>query len=236
MSIHRALLLGLLPALLLGLSAACSQPQPEPPSRPSPAVLEGQAWVLLSLRGESLTATPPERRPRIELRDGRLSGTGGCNRLMGSYRLDGIRLRFEPPAGTRMHCGDAMALEQAFLGLFGEVAAWRAAGTGIEWLDGEGRVLAAFGEAAQQYRCDDGSLLRVRYAAEGIALSHAGRDYAMYSVRAASGARYATEQGRRTDWSLEWHVKGDEGLLLEAPLSDSRKPEDLQRIARCRAG
>ena len=34
---------------------------------------------------------------------------------------------------------------------------------------------------------------------------------------------------------MEWHGKGDEALLLEAPLSDDRKPEDLKVFARCRA-
>src|SRR5262245_20437134 len=43
-------------------------------------------------------------------------------------------------------------------------------------------------------------------------LSFDGKSFSMHSVRAASGARYATEQGRRPDMSLEWHTKGGEGL------------------------
>ena len=58
----------------------------------------------------------------------------------------------------------------------------------------------------------------------------------MRSAPAASGARYVVEQGRSPEQSMEWHSKGDEGLLLEAPLDHTRKPEDLKPFATCRIG
>jgi hypothetical protein len=62
-----------------------------------------------------------------------------------------------------------------------------------------------------------------------------GREYRLYPRPVASGERYATEQGRRDDWSMEWRGKGRQAELMEAPLSDSRKPEDLQTFLRCKA-
>lgn len=65
-------------------------------------------------------------------------------------------------------------------------------------------------------------------------LSFEGKSFSMHSVRTASGARYATEQGRRPDMSLEWHTKGGEGLLMEAPLDHTRTADSLKVVARCK--
>lgn len=46
-----------------------------------------------------------DRKPYLELsKDGTVSGTDGCNRLMGSWTFDGSRISFEPLASTRMAC------------------------------------------------------------------------------------------------------------------------------------
>jgi len=46
-----------------------------------------------------------DRAPRLTLNDdGRLTGTDGCNRLMGGWGLDGDVIRFEQVASTMMCC------------------------------------------------------------------------------------------------------------------------------------
>lgn len=46
-----------------------------------------------------------ERQPYLELsKDGKVSGTDGCNRLMGSWAFDSSRITLEPLASTRMAC------------------------------------------------------------------------------------------------------------------------------------
>lgn len=39
---------------------------------------------------------------------GKVSGSGGCNRLVGSVQVDGDRITFAPPATTRMMCPPAV--------------------------------------------------------------------------------------------------------------------------------
>jgi heat shock protein HslJ len=214
----------LLPALLLGACATVPGPTPE-----------GRVWALVELRGQALAPTPLPRLPQLEMREGRVSGSSGCNRFTGSYTLQGEGLRFGPAAGTRRACVDGMALETEFLQLLPQVASWRFQGSLLAWHDAQGQRLARFDTTLQRYQCDDGSTLLLRHGPGGAQLALGDRDFAMRSAPGASGARYVTEQGRRPDWSMEWHAKGGEGLLLEAPLSDARKPEDLKPFAHCKA-
>jgi heat shock protein HslJ len=57
-------------------------------------------------------------------RDYRVSGFSGCNRYMGSYRLEGGKLIVTVPAATRMACASAgMAdLERAYLASLGRIS------------------------------------------------------------------------------------------------------------------
>lgn len=51
-----------------------------------------------------------------------ITGSSGCNRITGSWTLDGARLAIGPLASTRMACAAAsMALEQRFLALLSAV-------------------------------------------------------------------------------------------------------------------
>jgi len=55
----------------------------------------------------------------------------------------------------------------------------------------------------------------------------------MRAIPTGSGARYATEQGRRPGMSLEWRSQGDTAMLVEAPLDDTRTAADERIVARC---
>jgi heat shock protein HslJ len=84
--------------------------------------LEG-TWQLVELDGE---AVPPGagREPHLvfDTKGARLSGSGGCNRLAGSFELSGEDLRFGPMAVTKMACADdVMRREDAFLRALGSV-------------------------------------------------------------------------------------------------------------------
>ncbi len=85
----------------------------------------------------------------LRLEDGRVSGTGGINRLMGSYMLDGSSLSFGPLATTMMAGPpEAMEEERRFLADLALVTQWS--------VDGDELVL---GDS------DHGELLRLAYAA-----------------------------------------------------------------------
>ncbi|HTG39072.1 META domain-containing protein [Sphingomonas sp.] len=70
--------------------------------------LTGQEWRINAVDG----AAPPAPRPAtLTFAEGRLSGTTGCNRVMGSYSLSDDRLTLDGVATTRMACPGA-AMEQ----------------------------------------------------------------------------------------------------------------------------
>ncbi len=124
--------------LLVGMLTACPSPRssgtadsaaasaapdtstPEPPA-PAPAVpaaaLEGTEWRLVDIGGQpSAAAADSTRHPGFTLlAEGRkVQGSAGCNRMTGTYQLDGQKLKFGPLATTRMAC-PAMQTETAFL-------------------------------------------------------------------------------------------------------------------------
>lgn len=80
--------------------------------------IAGRRWNVVELEGTELVPGADETLPYLELdaAEGRVSGHGGCNRLSGSYELEGEKLRFGPVATTRMACAeDVMRREEAFL-------------------------------------------------------------------------------------------------------------------------
>ena len=111
------------------------------------ATLENTYWRLASLRGRPV---PPvenqQREPHLVLQpaEQRVAGSGGCNRLMGSYTLEGERLSFSQMAGTMMACPAGMETERAFLDVLTTVARWRIDSQRLELLDARGDVVAEF--------------------------------------------------------------------------------------------
>jgi heat shock protein HslJ len=91
---------------------------PEAPAPAAPAAaLEGTEWRLVDIGGQpSPTGADSTRHPGFTLlAEGRkVQGSAGCNRMTGTYQLDGQELKFGPLATTRMAC-PAMQTETAFL-------------------------------------------------------------------------------------------------------------------------
>jgi membrane-bound inhibitor of C-type lysozyme len=88
------------------------------------------------------------------------------------------------------------------------------------------------------YECESGQTIAARYDntnpdAPTARLEYKGQTFEMYNVRAASGARYATEQGLSPDKGLQWWTKGD-GATLSEMLMDHTAPEPTE-IESCMA-
>lgn len=85
---------------MLAALSACA-PMSTAPSEPvSPLGI----WRIDQARSEPIR---DRERARIELKsDGRFTGHTSCNSMNGSYTLDGDRIRFSPPATTRMACAE----------------------------------------------------------------------------------------------------------------------------------
>jgi heat shock protein HslJ len=69
------------------------------------------SWRLVNLT-ESSAPTPmvPPQTTALtaDFADDRISGSGGCNRFMGSYQTEGEQLSISPLASTRMACEEAV--------------------------------------------------------------------------------------------------------------------------------
>ena len=127
----------------------------EPPSASgeAQAMAEVQApllntyWKLRQIGdGPHVSAFDNQPEPHLVLQSGsnRFHGAGGCNRLRGSYSLDGRWLRFSAVGGTRMACVQGMRREQLLLATLAQVRSYAVHGQKLVLSDAEGRVLLRF--------------------------------------------------------------------------------------------
>jgi heat shock protein HslJ len=99
--------------------------------------LTGSQWNLTSLAGEALHLPEGVKTPFLTLaKDGKLSGFGGCNQLMGSMKLEGSSLSFPGLGGTKMFCKAAQPTENAFMGALRSTNAFKLDGDKLMLLDG----------------------------------------------------------------------------------------------------
>jgi heat shock protein HslJ len=111
--------------------------------------LENTHWRLTWMPGAKIDAATPRQAPYILLdpESRRVSGSGGCNRLMGGYELEGDRLRFTGTARTMMACANGMAVEDTFVKALESTREWKVSGGSLSLLDGQGQALARFAAA-----------------------------------------------------------------------------------------
>jgi len=114
----------------------------------SSSALGNTYWKLVHLGDAPVNAASANQEPHIVLdsQTHRVSGSGGCNRVSGSYQLAGDQLSFGQMVGTMMACAHGMDTERAFLNVLGQVKMWKMSGSTLELLDGAGKVLASFEE------------------------------------------------------------------------------------------
>jgi heat shock protein HslJ len=117
--------------------------------------LAGTDWRVVATAGSTAapttgpTAAPtagspaaaPSNTPALRFDAGRVTGSDGCNRLMGPYAADGAALTLGPLAGTRMACAQGMAEAEAFRAALGRTATHRIVGDVLELQDAQGATL-----------------------------------------------------------------------------------------------
>jgi putative lipoprotein len=87
------------------LLAACAHQQPAP-AMTDPKSLGGTPWLLEDLSGRGVIDNS-----HVTLQfmaDGKVAGSGGCNRYSGSMALKGAQIEFTPMASTMMACAPAL--------------------------------------------------------------------------------------------------------------------------------
>jgi copper homeostasis protein (lipoprotein) len=116
------------------------------------SALRGTYWKLVRLDDKPVTAVAGQREAHLVFaaETAQVAGSGGCNRVFGSFELDGNRLRFGPMASTRMSCPDDRGQENAFLDTLTRVEGYRIRGSHLELLEGSGAVSLRFEAVALQ--------------------------------------------------------------------------------------
>jgi len=131
---------------LLAALVACALACAALDSRSTPVGVEKTHWTLASL-GAGRAAIPETQSEAfivIGAEPGRVSGSGGCNRLAAGYELDGRSLEFGAIAGTRMACEHGMEVEAALSSTLESTASFRVVGEQLELYDAAGVLLATF--------------------------------------------------------------------------------------------
>lgn len=135
----RPLVSMLVPERFIGVwpRESCGQPLADSP------LLETY-WKLVRLDGVPVQAADAQREAHLVFRSqaARLSGSGGCNRIVGRYEISAGLLRIEHAAATQKACPQGMAQEQRFLDALGRVRRHAIRGSHLELLDADGAVLA----------------------------------------------------------------------------------------------
>jgi heat shock protein HslJ len=103
-------------------------------------------WRLVELEDAPVDVAESERQPHLvfDLEESRVAGSGGVNRIMGTFVLAEDELRFGPLATTMMAGSEeAMQRERAFLDVLARVTSYQ--------LDGDALTLHAGDEAVARF-------------------------------------------------------------------------------------
>lgn len=120
-------------------------PDLECPERLQNADLTGTFWRLEALAGQRLGLSGEQRPAYIRLeRPGRLHGSTSCNRVVGTYHVEGTHVAFSDLATSRKGCPGGAVLELMFTQALQNAAAWNVAGRELELIDAQGHLLARF--------------------------------------------------------------------------------------------
>jgi heat shock protein HslJ len=108
--------------------------------------LENTYWKLTRLGDAPVSVASQQRESHVILNSEtrRVGGSGGCNRLVGSYELHGDQLAFGQMAGTRMACLEGSDTEQAFLEALRHARKWKILRQHLELFDAAGNLVARF--------------------------------------------------------------------------------------------
>jgi putative lipoprotein len=138
--------------ILLKHVARATTTSSTPPGSSGSVRLEDTTWKLTRLGDKDVVASDNQRQPYIVLdsSDLRVAGSGGCNRLNGSYTLEKQTIHFGPIASTMMACPSGMDLEGIFLRTLDKAHRWKIQGNELEFQDEEGAFLMRFEAAPPQ--------------------------------------------------------------------------------------
>lgn len=136
----------LLVSLLMGIGMQARGAKPK-----AAASLEKTEWKLIWLGGTKIESATPQQMAYLQLdpESHNVSGSGGCNRLMGTYELEGAHLQFTKMAMTRMACLHGNETEASFSQALDQAREWKVVSGKLLLMDGDRHVVAKFAPMPQ---------------------------------------------------------------------------------------
>ena len=108
--------------------------------------LENTSWRATRVSDKDVAANENQRAPYIVLQssDHRVVGSGGCNRINGTYTVEKQSIHFGPIASTMMACPSGMDMEKEFLQALDQAHSWKIQGNELELFGDDGKLLVRF--------------------------------------------------------------------------------------------
>jgi heat shock protein HslJ len=129
--------------IIMPLFVACKVNQStNPVASTDQSIQLNDIWALEEINGEAVTQGDFGREiPVLEFHkaDGKVMGNSGCNRLSGSYKIEGNKITFGPMISTKMACpGNG---EQRFMTALNAVNTFRIENLKLYLLNGDAEAL-----------------------------------------------------------------------------------------------
>jgi heat shock protein HslJ len=139
---------------LLGSTLAVVGCQSVPDSTTSTnlTILQNKTWVATKIGNSAIITNPTERNiPSLQFDEAtqRVSGSDGCNRIMGGYKAGKDTITFDQLATTQMACMNNANIDQLFNTALSKVTNYQAFGKTLKLLDRNGNSLIEFESAVQ---------------------------------------------------------------------------------------
>ena len=97
-------------------------------------------WVFQTVNGEKVSMPDGVDTPWIQLAGEQLTGFGGCNSMMGSYKLGDGAISFPGLGSTKKYCQDVQPTENAIKGALAQVQSFKMDGGLLKLLGSAGEV------------------------------------------------------------------------------------------------
>ena len=112
------------------------------------ASLEGTSWALTGWNtGSAISSVVIDSEVTLEMNDGQVSGSAGCNHYFADYKVEDESLSFGTVGNTEMYCMDpegVMEQEAGYLKALGQVNSFSVFGDILTMFDGKGTRLLTF--------------------------------------------------------------------------------------------
>ncbi len=109
------------------------------------AALQQKDWVVTEInRVDVKTDASKQNLPTLRFGDSSLTGTDGCNRIMGGYSVQGKKIQFLQLAKTQMMCMDGEGITAQFNETLERVSGYKASADKLELLDDNSKVIMKF--------------------------------------------------------------------------------------------